>query len=781
VQFFEQKIRPVLVKHCYSCHSAETKKPRGSLRLDSRAGLLKGGASGPALVPGKADDSLLIQALHYDDLAMPPQGKLPPDVIADFERWVARGAPDPRDGGSAWASKGIDLEARRTFWAFQPPRRQPAPAVKDVAWPHSDIDRFILARLEAAGLRPVADADRVALIRRVTIDLIGLPPTPQEIDAFVADRSPSAFARVVDRLLASPHFGERWGRHWLDLARYADSNGKDENLTFHEAWRYRDYVIASFNQDRPLDRFLREQLAGDLLPAEGRAQRDEQLTATGFLVVGPKMLFDRDPLKRQMDVVDEQIDTVGRALLGLTVACARCHDHKFDPIPNADYYALAGVFASTRTLDGIKENNPLVSGWMLRPLGAEGEKLRTAQLAHQTKLEAIGEALRKARADLLGYSGRPEAPEAGPRIAAARKSVEELEALEKKLGAEAPPSPALVMAVKDEDSPADVPISIRGNPHAPGPRVPRGFVRVASAGAVPVIPADRSGRLELAEWLTGREQPLTARVFVNRVWLHLFGEGLVRSVDDFGAQGERPTHPELLDDLAVRFMEDGWSVKRLVRALVLSRTYQLAVAGDAAAQRIDPENRLWWRGNCRRLDAEVLRDAMLCTSGRLERGMGGSAVASLGEFATNNGGKGGIATDQNVRRSVYLPVIRNDLPPLFEVFDFADPDVSTGKRNATMVPTQALYLMNSPFVMDQARHAAGRLLTEADSDGARLTLLYRRALGRLPAPAERETALAFLRQQRQSPGTGRNGGVELRAWAAVCQAVFGCADFRFLK
>jgi hypothetical protein len=773
VQFFEQKIRPVLIQHCYKCHSADAKKPRGGLRLDSRAGLLQGGASGPAIVPHKAGESLLIQALRYDDLAMPPQGKLPPQVIAEFERWVAMGAPDPRDASTGWGSKRINLETGRKFWAFQTPRHHAAPAVKDEGWPQGDVDRFILARLEAAGLRPTGDADRATLIRRVTIDLIGLPPTPEELGAFVADRRPDAFARVVDRLLASPHFGERWGRHWLDVARYADSNGKDENLTFHEAWRYRDYVIKAFNEDRPLDRFLREQLAGDLLPAAGQAQRDEQLVATGFLVVGPKMLFDRDPLKRKMDVVDEQIDTVGRALLGLTVGCARCHDHKFDPIPNADYYALAGVFSSTRTLDGIKENNPLVSGWMLRPLGPDGEKLRAVQLAHQKEIEDVGEALRKARAALLGLEGKAGTP--ATQVGAARQRVQALEAEEKKLNAEMPPAPALAMAVQDEDEPADVPINIRGNPHAPGQIVPRGFVQVASLGAVPAIPAQRSGRLELAEWLTAPEHPLTARAFVNRVWLHLFGEGLVRTVVDFGAQGERPSHPELLDELAVRFMEDGWSVKKLVRMLVLSRAYQLGWTGDPAAERIDPENRLYWRANRRRLEAEVLRDAMLCTSGRLDRTMGGSSVATLGEFATNNGGKGGIGTDQNVRRSVYLPVIRNDLPPLFEVFDFADPDVCVGKRNITLVPTQALYLMNSPFVMDQARHAARRLLGEARDDEERMTLLYRRTLGRPPSLAEKTATMQFLRHS----ATGTNEQAELNAWAALCQAVFGSVDFRF--
>jgi hypothetical protein len=671
----------------------------------------------------------------------------------------------------AQARGRVDLEAGRKRWAFQAPQRHPAPAVKDAAWPKGIIDRFLLARLEAAGLRPGPDANRAVLLRRVTLDLIGLPPTPEEADAFLADRSPGAFERLVDRLLASPHFGERWGRHWLDVARYADSNGKDENLTFHEAWRYRDYVIACFNEDRPFDRFVREQLAGDLLPAADPAKRDEQLVATGFMVVGPKVLFDRDPVRRKMDVVDEQIDTVGRAFLGLTLGCARCHDHKHDPVPTADYYALAGIFASTRTLDGIKENNPLVSGWMLRPLGADGDRLRAAQLAHLRRLEEASEGLRKARADLLDLEAPSDAPGAATRRNTAR--VTDLDGETRRLQATAPPAPALAMAVRDEDRPDDAYINIRGNPHAPGPRVSRGFLQVVQTTNPPNVPADRSGRLELAAWLTAPDHPLTARVFVNRVWMYLFGQGLVRSVDNFGAQGEPPTHAELLDDLAVRFMEDGWSVKRLVRMLVLSRAYQMDGAEDAAAVRMDPENRLLWRANRRRLEAEVLRDTMLCVSGQLDRRMGGSAVSALGEFATNNNGKGGLNTDEIRRRSVYLPVLRGGLPPLFEVFDFADPDVSTGKRNATTVPTQALYLMNSPFVMEQARKAARRLLAEAGDDGDRLTLLYRRALCRVPTPGEREAVLRFLREPSSMS--------ELAAWASVCQAVCGCGELRFVE
>jgi hypothetical protein len=769
VLFFEQKIRPVLIRHCYSCHSTQGKKARGGLRVDARAALLAGGDSGPALVAGKPETSLLIRALRHDQIAMPPKERLPEEVVNDFVRWIELGAPDPRDGRMTSTRTGINIEEGRKFWAFQSPRRHDAPAVRDTNWSRGFVDRFILAALEARGLRPTRDADRPMLLRRLSLDLIGLPPTPQEIDAFISDRSPDAWARMVDRLLASPAFGERWGRHWLDLARYADSNGKDENFTYHDAWRYRDHVIASFNVDKPFDQFIQEQIAGDLLPAANQRERDDLLTATGFLVVGPKMLFDRDKFKQMMDVVDEQIDTIGRTFLGLTLGCARCHDHKFDPVPTIDYYALAGILASTRTLDGTKLGNPLISGWMVRGLGLGGEKARAAQVAHQNKLEAVSESLRKAESDLRVQQA---AKKSSDQIDPLPQRVKALKAEEAMLKATAPPAPPLVMAVRDEDDPSDMRVNIRGNPGALGDVVPRGFLKVATRHRG-VIPEDRSGRLELAQWLAGRDNPLTARVFVNRAWMHLFGKGLVRTVDDFGAQGERPTHPELLDTLAIRFVEEGWSVKKLVRAIVMSHTYQIAVVEDGRAARVDPENRLLWRAHRRRLQAEVLRDAMLSVAGQLDRRMGGSSVSGLGEHATNNNAKDTLDTDRDRRRSVYLPVIRNGLPSIFEVFDFADPDATTGKRNSTIVPTQALYLMNSPFVIEQARKTAEWLLAVATTDEGRLDVLYRRALGRVPTAQERETALRFLSEQRE--------GGKLRAWAAVCQAMFGCTEYRFVE
>jgi hypothetical protein len=650
------------------------------------------------------------------------------------------------------------------FWAFQPPRRHAPPAVRDTAWPCSAVDRFLLAGLEKRGLRPARPADRLTLLRRVTIDLTGLPPTPAEMDAFLADKRPDAFTRVIDRLLASPAFGERWGRHWLDVARYADSSGKGDNLTYHDAWRYRDYVVAAFNADKPFDQFVREQIAGDLLPAATQAQRDEQLTATGFLVVGPKILANRDVEQRKMDVVDDQVDTIGRAFLGLTLGCARCHDHKVDPIPTTDYYALAGILASTRTLEGIKVNNPAVSGWSLRPLGADGEKLLAARRACEEKLQKVRIALARAQSN-------PDGEER-------RRQVENMTQPEKKLLAALPPSPPLVMAVRDEDNPEDIRVNRRGNPHKLGERVPRGFLRALSTKSTPRIPANGSGRLQLADWLANPRNPLTARVTVNRVWLHLFGEGLVRSVDNFGTQGERPTHPELLDDLAARFVEQGWSVKWLIRTLVLSRAYQMAVADDRLGTQVDPDNRLLWRANRRRLEVEVIRDAMLIVAGRLDRSLGGSSVADLGEQAVrNDNSPTALAPEQQTRRSIYLPVIRNNLPPIFEVFDFADPDVSTGRRDATTVPTQALYLMNSPFVFEQAQAAAARLL--ALPEASRLPILYRRALGRDPIASEEDCAHSFLSDYRRQ--RGGSAEAEKDAWTALCQALFASAEFRFIE
>ncbi len=752
ITFFETKVRPVLVEHCYSCHSHQAKKHRGGLYLDSKAGLLEGGDSGPAIVPGKAADSLLIKAMRHTagDVKMPPDRKLSADVIADLEKWIALGAPDPRTGAPGKVvGRGIDIEEGRKFWAFQPPKLPAVPAVSDAAWPEGTIDCFLLAALEAKDVRPVEDADRPTLIRRAYYALTGLPPSPADIDAFVQDDSPDAFARVVDRLLASPHFGERWGRHWLDLARYSESSGGGRSLLFKEAWRYRDYVITSFNLDRPYDRFIVEQIAGDLLPYFTPEQRRDFLVATGFLTLGPTNYERQDKPTLEMDVIDEQIDAIGKSMLGMTVGCARCHDHKFDPIPTRDYYALAGIFKSTRTL--IHDN---VSRWVETPLPAAPAVERQVK-QHAAAVDGLAKRVIEAR-------------KAKPGSAELKRLEDEL----KRLRAAAPYRP-MAMSVQDAEKVGDFYVCVRGVVSNRGEKVRRGFLQVATIGTPPAISEGESGRRQLAEWIASPANPLTARVMANRVWHHLFGAGLVRTVDNFGATGDRPSHPELLDYLAVRFVQQGWSVKKLIREIMLSHAYRLAAgSADAAVAKhnaaIDPENRLVWRMNRRRLEAETIRDTMLLVAGKLDRAAGGPAVRK-GTTAERD------YVFDDVRRSVYTPVFRNRLMELFEVFDFADPNLVTGKRNVSTVSTQALFLLNSPWVMEQARAAARRTLAEPGPDAARLERAYRTALGRPPTPRERDLALMYLREAADAAADAAAG------WERLYQVLFACVDFRYVN
>ena len=794
--FFEKNIRPVLATKCYKCHSADADKVRGGLLLDTRDGLRKGGDTGPAIVPGNPGESLLIQALHSadKDTAMPPEksgGKLPAKVIADFEAWVKMGAPDPRAGAAAApvAKKEIDFNKAREFWAYKVPVMAAAPLVADRAWARTDLDRFILAGLEAKGLKPVPDADRRNLIRRVSFDLVGLPPTPEELDVFFRDPSPEAFAKVVDRLLASPQFGERWGRHWLDVARYAESTGKERNFTFPEAWRYRDYVIAAFNADKPYDQFIREQIAGDLLPAKDPAERNEHLIATGFLALGPKGLNEKNRVQFQMDLVDEQIDVTSRAVLGLTAACARCHDHKFDPIPTTDYYALAGIFRSSRTFFGT--SNPdagnakkYKNGTPLLPL-SKSSAAPAAAAAAPARPPALSP--EKQLADLAAKS-----PERAARFAAmtAAQKAQLVEKLNAKGTLTTPPptaaiGTALAMGVTD-GRPGNSPLYIRGEIDDPGPLVPRGFLTVLTPGSPPAISASQSGRRELADWLASKSNPLTARVMVNRVWLNLFGEGLVRTPDNFGSTGEKPTHPALLDLLATQFMRDGWSVKALVRSIVLSRTYQLASTSDPKNYEADPDNILVWRMTPRRLDAEAIRDGILAASGQLERTPPyASVVAHVGDGYIGRG----IAPSQfNVEaryRSVYLPIVRDYVPDVLAVFDFAEPSLVVAGRETTNVPSQALFMMNSPFVTAQSRALAKRLLAMTQYDhGQRIIMAHMLTLSRPPTPAEAarsEQYLTAFTPRSDSATSPAPAASAETAWATFCQALFACAEFRYLK
>jgi len=916
--FFEKKIRPVLVEHCYKCHSASSEKVKGGLLLDTREGIRKGGESGHAVVPGNLKESLLISALKHDDFEMPPKKVLPAAVVADFEKWIQSGAADPRRATRPVAkADSIDIEAGRKHWAYQPLKAPALPKVTDAAWPANDIDRFILARLESAGLQPGANAEKIILIRRLYFDLVGLPPTPKEITRFVDDKSPGAYENLVDRLIKSPRFGERWGRHWLDVVRYAESMSLRGRLLKH-AWRYRDYVIEAFNDDLPYDQFLTQQLAGDLLETSSVDAQRRNLIATTFLVMGDALLENQNKSQLDMDIVDEQLDVIGKSLLAQTIACARCHDHKFDPIPTSDYYAMAGIFkniqglkhanvstnmeiplpileeskreleihssAVTKLQSEISELKPKIAGNDRLPVQAkdlpgivvdnpdakaigkwgksDGIKNRVgseyllsktsgskviypvafpdegryevritiaqhanrAPKAHVTVLHKDGNqsfridqrkapgAFNKDRSDgyfqSLGFfefpSGQwdaveisvkggggfviadavqflpvdndgkvtiPKSSQQGKQLLAAEQKAlktrmaklkTELSALQKRK-----PAREMVNSAVEKKKPTDLKIHIRGNINNLGAIAPRGVLQVANHGPAPKMPTSSSGRLELAHWIADPSNPLTARVMANRVWHWLFGAGLVRTVDNFGTMGEPPSHPELLDHLAVHFIQKGWSVKKLIRTIVLSRTYRLS--SSRGGQPEDPENRLLAHMNRRRLDAESLRDTMLSVGGTLKLEMGGAT------FPAN------LKTDvgfqfQEPRRSVYVPVFRSSLPELFEVFDFANPSLVTGRRDISTVAPQALFMMNHPFVRTQARLTAERLLSDPLlNESHRINHAYLQILGRHATETEVSLGQDFLKTVTDTSEKGR-----IEAWTQMVQSMFLTIEFRYI-
>ena len=919
--FFENKVRPLLVKHCYSCHSEQAKKRQGGLWLDRKSGWEEGGDSGPSIVPGQPARSLFIQSIRYKDehLQMPPKNRLPDDEVRILEQWVAMGAPDPRrDGPAAPAKKTLDIEAARQGWAYRPLAQTPAPVVKQTDWPRSDLDRFILAAIEAKGLKPAADSHPQTLLRRLSFDLTGLPPTPEAVTAFTKayakatpEQRQTLVSEAVDRMLASPAFGEKWGRLWLDLARYADSNGGDRNYTFFQAWRYRNYVIDAFNSDKPYYQFLREQIAGDLLPAASDAQRREQLIASTFLALGPKMLTERDKEKLQLDTVDEQLDTLGKAFLGLSIGCARCHDHKFDPVSQHDYYALAGIFRGTEVVMGTRNGCVNVASWVEQPLpGPKAEELRkqVARLELTMRLKVERDFMQKASgkksleklplagvlydeadAELTGtwkqsslspnrfgefyvhddrqQKGEKKAifrgslPETGvyevriaypaksncdkavpitvtdmdgehkvvldqtkkPRIGglfepigrfrfekggkvevaigtAGTKDYVIVDAVqfisEKDIEREATAlamasgrgkgDPVLTMssgdlakeltrqidALRDADlamaprdfaDAGDVNLRIRGEPNQLGPKVPRGFPSVLHRGAPPSIPAGSSGRLLFANWLVNPDNALLDRVIVNRLWAQLFGRGLVASVDNFGVQGEKPSHPELLDHLAAKFRAEGGSIKGMIRAMVLSRTYQLAAEGKSARTTADPENRLFSRHGYRRLTGEELRDTLLLLTGDLQTGPAEATSLSYGIDLDRP-----LKLDSFTHRSIYIPVARNNLAPDLELFDAANPEMTAGERPLTTVPTQALYLLNSPFVNRQAAKLAKSAAAEPDP----VNWLYERILGHKPGKGAAQRAADFLEFS--------DGGRD-RALTDLAHVLLASTEFLFLE
>ena len=783
LDFFEKKIRPVLVERCYECHSAAAKKNKGGLTLDTRDGVLKGGDAGSAVAPGDPEKSKLIEAVRYKnrDLQMPPKSSLSSEQVRDLEQWVKLGAPDPRTEAVAQTGgkRALTVEEGRQFWAFQPLANPSVPKVGNrQSAIGNPIDAFINAKLGEKKLAAAPAADKRTLIRRATFDLTGLPPAPEEVDAFLADKSPDAFAKVVDRLLASSAYGERWGRHWLDVARYADSNGLDENVAFGNAWRYRDYVVNSFNADKPYNRFVQEQIAGDLLPAEGTPQRHEQLTALGFLSIGPKLLAEPDKVKLEMDLIDEQIETLGRAFLGMTFGCARCHDHKFDPVPTADYYALAAIFKSTRTMDDLKT----IAKWHEPEVATPAE--RAVVEVHQRKAAdqkaAIAKLVATANKSLVTDKGLKEVPKNAESqyptnvIAELKQLREALAKLEK----DAPELPSTMGVTGSTNVVKTLPVHIRGSHLSLGKPVPRGFPQVMQVASLrSEMPEKQSGRLELAQWLASPQHPLTARVMVNRIWRWHFGQGLVASTDNFGILGERPSHPELLDWLARKFIAEGWSVKAMHRLIMASAAYQRATkpAADARRSVVDSENRLLSHFPIRRLEAEEVRDSVLFVAGLLERTMGGKTIPVKNrEFFFNHTSKDATTYD-SPRRALYLPVVRNNVYDLFEQFDFPDPAVPNGNRNATVVAPQALLMLNSDLVGKAAEKFAASLLASVSDDVRRIELAYQKAYARPPTAKELARAKKFLTDFRPDSAASPS------AWAVFCQSLLAANEFIYLN
>ncbi len=931
-EFFETRIRPVLVEHCYACHSADAKVIKGNLLLDSKDAVLTGGDSGPALLAGKPEASLLMQALRHEGLEMPPDGKLPENVLNDFASWIRDGAADPRIAGTGPARRTIDIEQGRRFWSFRPVVKPEVPVAGE-SWAKSDLDRFVAA---AHGQKAIAgDASPEVLIRRLTFVLTGLPPSLDEQTQFAtawAEDQDQAMQVMVDRLLSSPRFGERWGRHWLDVARFAESTGGGRSMMLPDAWRFRDYIVRSFNEDKPFDQLIREHIAGDLLPSMTDEQHDDQLTGVGYLMLGAINYEEQDKEQLRMDVVDEQIDSTGRTFLGMTLGCARCHDHKFDPVPTSDYYALAGIFRSTKSLtpgnvcgfvtaplrsgydteamavwtaedtsleqqiaalkktagsqksgkggpepdsqgsvlvddsDAVLEGEWISSMYQPPFLGDgyrhSGQPRKGISATYETALPADGEYLVRmvinhgdSRAEnvpvlivhadgesVVSVSQKQQPPGDGifaelgryrfesgqpakvvvkaadaspgfvivdavqfvptmllrsPSLAPAelqylsrlsllqekaelklleveRKLVEE----KRKSHAKQKPKFSTVMCVEDESQPADWHIHVRGEIRNLGAVVPRGFLQAATAQRETTSPAQltsaaTSGRRELADWIASPANPLTARVYVNRVWANVMGEGIVRTPDNFGETGDRPTHPELLDFLASTFVsDDAWSTRQLIRRLCLSRTFRMASTISPASRESDPSNRYLTYAFRRRLDAEGVRDSLLQISGALELTLKGGLT--IGRLGTYDNEYSHSEFPLNCR-SIYVPSFRNTMLDLFEVFDAANPNLVTGRRNRSTRPAQALYMLNSPFVMQQARLAAESFLRSADFDVKNpetgIRHVWRLCTSRTPTSDEVAALLPIVAEQPDS----------VASWTTVFHALFASVEFRYLE
>ena len=792
-EFYERGIRPLLAKHCYKCHSEAKGKAKGGLTLDHANGWENGGDSGPAVKPGDPNASMLVEAVRYTDpdFQMPPKYQLSDDEIKSLERWVKIGAPGPQTADAHTDHTRPDPASTDDgdFWAFKPIDPKSAPPASDPEWNQHPVDRYLFARMREAKVTPSPRTNRAALIRRASFALCGLPPESKEIERFCNDPEDdaTAFAKVTDRLLASPRFGERWGRHWLDVVRYAESMGRTRNIPFPYAWQYRNYVIASFNADKPYDVFVREQLAGDLMAenTDDPLEQDRLRIASGFLALGAHDLNERNQEKFFMDVVDDQIDVTGRAFLGLTTGCARCHDHKFDPIPTKDYYALAGIFRSTETLGGYAtrqggSKNYLHTDKLVKlaaytpaPGPAPTKKPATAP-GRQKRLKSINRQIRQAEAELKEEEAANKKKKLQRRLASLRKQRTQINRKEKNQGANLPLPPAgMAMTARDRDKPVNCMVRIRGEIGNRGDLVPRGVLTRTPGMPPRTIPKKRSGRLELADWLADTRHPLTARVIVNRIWHHLFGRGIVETVDNFGRMGSRPSHPELLDHLANRFIENGWSTKQMIRYLTFTRVYQGSGDIHPANMETDPSNRLLWRMPLLRLEAEALRDAMLMISGRMDHGTPDSSAVMSAPVRELRRLPNQLVGTAAHRRSVYLPVLRGHLPEMFEAFDFAEPTQVMGRRNITTVPTQALFMLNDAFVQECARNAAMHRVSKGQAVEDRIRSVWTSAFARTPSETELHSTARFIQVTTQTVG-------ETEAWTQVFQSLFASAEFRYV-
>jgi len=833
-RFFEARIRPVLMDSCGRCHSTEGGQGiRGGLSVSSRESLRVGGESGPAVVPGDLDASMLWEAINYRGLRMPPTQQLPPEVIADFRQWIEMGAPDPRVPTEQVVQSKVTpqkIVEGRSFWAFQVPQRPELPPATQ--WSETPIDRLLARQHAAHNLQPAPDAEPLTLLRRLYLDLIGLPPNPDQQQQFTAawQHDPrQAVATTADELLARPQFGERWGRHWLDVVRYAESTGKEIDVSSPNAWRYRDYVIDAFNDDKPYDRFIREQLAGDLLPAKTDEQWATQLIATGFLALGPKALIEQNPRQFQADLIDEQIDVTTRVFLGVSVACARCHDHKFDPIPQSDYYALAGIFQSTETcFGGVRsQRNRHPSNLLILPIDDPNPLDTPLSQDELAELRRRRDEVQQQAAEARRAAFRPQPAGTNPQPNLANQFILDQQATQLTTrinSVDENGQPLTVcMGVQDRPQPQDARLLIRGEIDQLAQAVPRGFVQVLG-GDTAAMPGNGSGRLQLARWIGAESNPLTARVMVNRIWLHLFGEAIVRETENFGASGPGPTDQLLLDYLAVQFMDRGWSIKTIIREIVVSRAYRMSSTWDRQRFEQDPDNLYFARAQPRRLQAEVLRDCMLAASGRLDlqrprgsmlaqypsailgpngpvgtvvapgvpRPAGASGMSVTGNNENNavgplarrlqqlGGGNGrfrpgqvqGNPFDASVAyRSVYLPVARGLLPRALEVFDFAEPSMVIGQREASNTPAQALYLLNNRFVIEQSEVLASRLQQQADDRTSQVQLAFRLIYGRPATEQELAASRNFLQGSRDA-----SAGL-----TEFCQALFATAEFRYVN